>query len=110
MKIIKALLLVPLSFALPSQAMTWDDYQKRRSEREIKFYIGGVGAGYYYANNYLEAVGRARLYCQPAKEAIPGELYQEILEIYAASSGRRIEGVSVEVLLLAALRAAYPCK
>ncbi len=106
----RALGILLLLLALPAQAMTWEEYQKRRDEHEIKFYIAGVGGGYYYANNYLDTTGRARLYCQPAKDNISGELYQGILESYVANSRKRVEGVSVEILLLAALTTIYPCR
>ena len=90
--------------------MTWEDYQARKDERCIKFYIAGVGAGYYYTNHYLDTAGRSKLYCQPSSANLQGEMYSTILDAYANSSGIRLKGISVEIILLQALVELYPCK
>lgn len=90
--------------------MTWEDYQARKDERNIKFYIAGVGAGYYYMNHYLENTGLSKLYCQPSSVNIQGEMYSTIMETYANSSVKKLKGVSVEIILLQALVELYSCK
>lgn len=110
MKQILFLLIVCGMLITTAHAMTWEDYQARKDERNIKFYIVGVGAGYYYTNHYLDTAGRSKLYCQPSSANIQGEMYSAILDAYANSSGKKLKDVSVEIILLTALVELYPCK
>ncbi len=110
MRLLQVLLIVCGFLIATAHAMTWEDYQARKDERNIKFYISGVGAGYYYTNNYLDTTGRSKLYCQPSSVNIQGEMYSTILETYANSLGRKLKVVSVEIILLQSLVDLYPCK
>lgn len=110
MKQILLLLIACGMLITTAHAMTWEDYQARKDERNIKFYISGVGAGYYYTNNYLDTTGRSKLYCQPSSVNIQGEMYSTIMETYANNLGKKLKGVSVEIILLQALVDLYPCK
>jgi hypothetical protein len=113
MKQILLLLIVCGILITTAHAMTWEDYQTRKSEPNIKFYISGVGAGYFYTNNYLNTIGRPKLYCPPEAMStnMPGEMYPVILEGYADIVGnKKLKGVSVEIILLQSLVELYPCK
>jgi hypothetical protein len=98
------------AFPHPTAAMTWGDYSRRQNERGIQFYVAGVGAGFFYTNLYLNELGRAKVYCQPRSVNIPGVAYRSILNQYASSLSDQANGMSVEILLLAALSKAYPCR
>jgi len=110
MKLFQVLLITFGLLTTSVHAMTLEEYQARKDESNIKYYVAGVGAGYYYTNNYLDTIGRAKLYCQPLSLNISGETYPAILETYANSSGKKVKGVSVEIILLKALVELYPCK
>ncbi len=109
MKLFQVLLITFGLLTTSIHAMTLEEYQARKDERNIKFYIAGVGGGYYYSNNYLDTIGRLKLYCQPSSVNISGEMYPAILETYASNLGKQVKGVSVEIILLKALVELYPC-
>lgn len=98
------------AFRHPTVVMTWDDYSRRQKEPGIQFYVAGVEAGFFYTNLYLNELGRAKVYCQPRSVNIPGVAYRSMFNQYAFSLSAQAKGMSVEILLLAALSKAYPCR
>lgn len=93
-----------------AHAMTLEEYRQRHDEAGIRYYVAGVGAGYFYTNLYLDEIGRAKLYCQPRSVTITGPQYGALLDDYSARADRRAGGISVEVLLLTALVQKFPCR
>jgi len=94
----------------PAFSMTVTDYMNRKNEKEIGYYIAGVGAGFYYAMNTAGTMGQRKLYC-PAPGAGPsGEFYIKLLDGFLKNQGSTIRpDTSVEVILLGALMKRFPC-
>jgi hypothetical protein len=97
--------------ACPAHSMTIAEYASRKSEKNIAFYVAGVGAGYYYAMNTAKAMGLSRLYCPADGPGPSGEFYNQLLNQHLDSQGSNIDPrISIEVLLLSALIQRFPCR
>jgi len=101
-----SLIAVPAAAEVPLKL-----YDKYKNEEGFKAYLGGVGIGFAQANIALAAEGRAPLYCQPERLALPSTGYLDILERQVKTArGTVSEDTSVEVLLFLGLRQTFPCR
>jgi hypothetical protein len=107
------LLLVLLAAAWISPAhgeVFLDQYQAVKEATWFKQYVDGVGTGFSWANTDLRMRKETPLYCQPAHLAMYPENYLNILNNYISRRGNSLsENSIVELLLLNALKEAFPC-
>ena len=93
--------------------VTVKTYQEAKKNNSFTTYLQGVGEGFSWANVSLK-IDRNQdpLFCAPSKLAFTRENYLQILDRYISEnySGGASEDVPVELVLLQALREAFPCK
>ena len=111
--------LLALSSA-PLQALDVKTYRESVGQDDAKravaemIYITGVGEGLTWANVQLNALGRERLYCAPAKPGLSLANYKDILDRHIAEEAKRrteeeLDQLNIESLLLQGLIEAFPC-
>ena len=70
------------SFAFSTaHSMTLTDYMSRKAEKNIAFYVAGVGSGFYYAMNTAGMMGQRKLYCPASGPGPSGEFYIQVLDV-----------------------------
>ncbi len=101
------LLLIPI---ISSARVPLEKYENTPGvEDMMTYYIQGVGQGFAYANDFLEANKKKRLFCQPASSGIK---YKEILDMGIRDRNYIDEMkkiISIEFILFETLRNFYPC-
>jgi len=96
-----------------AQTITLSSFQSTKDHPVVVSYISGVGAGYVYANALLMSEGNPLIFCQPMGLALIGKNYIQLIESEAKrpSVAKPYPGDTVvEVVLLNALRANFPCR
>ena len=87
-------------------------FQATKEQDSTLWYVTGVGQGYLYANSQLTFEGKQPIYCQPINLTLVGLNYAKLIEseIKRPSTAQPYRSeVSIEVVLLSALRATFPC-
>lgn len=93
--------------------LTVSIFQRTKDNPIVMSYISGLGQGYLYANTKLLMDGMPRIYCQPIGLALIGKNYVQLIEteVQHPSSGHvYTEKTAIEVVLLNALLANFPCE
>ena len=115
----RALMLLCVCALALSQAfadMPVKDYKIARAQGlgpAVRAYIYGIGNGYSWANAKLKADKQHPLYCEPGKMALNAENYVGLVDDALKNpdfAGLAKDADPVELLLLAQLILAFPCK
>lgn len=90
-------------------------------QSSFTLYLKGTGDGFVWANAWLEARHRDRLYCAPEKLGMDADNYDQILESFLPTMNelwktmkykeawRTIDDLPIGLALLSALVDAFPC-
>jgi hypothetical protein len=89
-----------------------DKYPAVKGSKWFEAYLDGVGNGYFMANGWQRGNNLPLLYCQPAHLALNAQNYLQMLDGYISkrAEDRRTRDMPVELLLLLALKQAFPCE
>jgi hypothetical protein len=103
--------IVVLVLAAPAPAdVTVRKYATIKNTEALQTYIGGVGAGYAWANARLTATGRPPLYCEPEDAALAQDNYVQLLaEAIKDNGGTVSSDTPIALLLLLKMIQTYPC-
>lgn len=91
----------------PALAYDYADYLATRDDVEVQAYIQGVGEGLGWAIAFADEP-QPKLFCAPDDKAHDRSEYIQLLDSFA-SANPQMQQYPVEMLLLLALQAAYPC-
>ena len=94
--------------AAPALALDYADYLANRDEIEVRAYLQGIGEGLGWAVAF-GAEGDPKLFCAPDDKAHSRDDYVRVLDTFAAANPD-LQRYPVEMILLLALQAAYPCR
>lgn len=95
------------ALATPAAGYDYADYLATHDEVEVQAYIQGVGEGYGWAIAFTDPPAPV-LFCAPNDKAHDRSEYVELLDSFAAANPD-LQQYPIEMLLLLALQAEYPC-
>jgi hypothetical protein len=100
---------VALAAALTTPAFAYDyaDYMATHDEIEVQAYIQGIGEGLGWAIAFTDDP-HPKLFCAPDDKAHNRAEYIAILDNFAQANPE-LQQYPVEMILLLALQAEYPC-
>ena len=96
-----------LTLASPAVAYDYADYLQTRDDVEVQAYIQGIGEGLGWAIAFTDDPS-PKLFCAPDDKAHDRAEYISLLDTFA-SANPDLQQYPVEMLLLLALQAEYPC-
>jgi hypothetical protein len=100
---------IALAAAMTAPAFAYDykDYVDTRGDVEVQAYLQGIGEGLGWAIAFTDAP-HPKLFCAPDDKAHNRAEYVQILDTFAAANPE-LQQYPVEMILLLALQAQYPC-
>ena len=84
-------------------------YLQNKNDLVLKTYINGVGEGYGWANVENGSAKNPLIYCQPAKLALSGLNYIDIIDRELEAFNYPMD-TPIEFVLLMGLKRTFPCK
>ena len=98
---------VTAAMTVPALAYDYADYAATRGDVEVQAYIQGIGEGLGWAIAFTDDP-HPKLFCAPDDKAHNRAEYIQILDSYATANPD-LQQYPVEMILLLALQAQYPC-
>lgn len=98
---------VAAAMTAPALAYDYKDYAATRGDVEVQAYIQGIGEGLGWAIAFTDDP-HPKLFCAPDDKAHNRAEYIQILDNYATANPE-LQQYPVEMILLLALQAQYPC-
>lgn len=98
-------------FSIPASAeVTVRDWDRVSSSKNFKWYVAGVGSGFFWANIEAGELGLRQIYCQPSALAVNADNYMEILkkELNNYGGGYNLD-TPLSLILLYGLKRTFPC-
>lgn len=105
-KLLSAVCLTAL-LATPAAALDHANYAANHDSPEVQAYIQGIGEGYGWAIAFTDPK-QPKLFCAPEDDTHTRQEYVALLDDYIAANSKVTE-YPVEMILLLALQAKYPC-
>ena len=109
----RTLLAIVLFFglAVEGRSMTVKQFREQQGTTLVRIYLHGVGEGSGWANASLQSRDYAPLFCQPGTFVLTADNYVQLVGLYVEKPPAPLkEDTPIELLLLEALKQAYPCK
>lgn len=112
-------LITVVSFSSMAIGASWGPsvktYNKSKEIDIMRWFIDGLGRGFFVANVYVRMETKARLFCVPENLALEIENYIRILddEIKRREESQGFEKVQedpIDLLLLEGLKRTFPCR
>jgi hypothetical protein len=106
---LRTLMIAALAAAttVPAFAYDYADYMATHDEVEVQAYIQGIGEGLGWAVAFTDDP-HPKIFCAPDDKAHDRAEYVAILDKFAAANPD-LQQYPVEMILLLALQAEYPC-
>jgi hypothetical protein len=95
------------AMTVPAVAYDYKDYMSTHDELEVQAYLQGVGEGLGWAIAFTDDP-HPKLFCAPDDKAHDRAEYVQILDGFE-SSHPDMQEYPIEMVLLLALQAKYPC-
>jgi hypothetical protein len=114
MKKLLPVLVAVLAWSSAHAEVTVKDWRESKTNPEtakiIKTYIAGITSAYTSANGYLDATKREMLYCAPDTLAINVNNSESFLDSILEKRKGIEDTMPISIVILVALREAFPCK
>jgi hypothetical protein len=107
MKSLLTTVAVAAAMTTPAFAYDWADYQATHDEVEVQAYVQGIGEGIGWAIAFTDDP-HPKVFCAPDDKAHNRSEYVQILDDFAAANPD-LQQYPIEMILLLALQAKYPC-
>lgn len=98
---------VAAALSTPALAFDYPDYVASHDDVEVQAYIQGIGEGIGWAIAFTDDP-HPKVFCAPDDKAHERAEYIKILDDYATANPE-LQQYPVEMILLVALQAKYPC-
>ena len=108
-----AMLLICVLATSATCAADMKDYESLKKTDIFRYWLKGVSDGYMTANGFLAGDREHPLFCSPRKLGINTDNAVDILYNYVrahANMAEKLRTIPIEVVYLAALKDAFPCK
>jgi hypothetical protein len=90
--------------------LTVEDYSRGKTQSWFNVYIGGIGQGITIANDWLKTEKKPSIFCIANDRILNAEDYISLIDAYLVKNKDKLTlDTPISVILLFALREAYPC-